>query len=74
VRSRSAYRWPQISINIDRTGTADVRLVGILGHTIAEDQFDAHDLDEIRRSARWLGVPSTRLYDRVLNARRSDGR
>lgn len=61
--------WPQLSITLDSTaGTANVRLVGFLGHTLAEDWYRPRDRGSIKASARWLGISPTRLYDETLHA------
>jgi hypothetical protein len=59
---------PRIGITITN-GIAEVVVVGCLGHELGHDWFDAYDLDEIRRSARWLKVPPAVLYDLTLQAR-----
>ena len=48
---------------------AEATVIGILGFTLATDVFDPYDIKSIQRSARWLGVPSKRLYDVTIAAR-----
>jgi hypothetical protein len=59
---------PRISIRITE-GIAEVVVVGCLDCELGRDWFHADDLHELRRSAKWLGVPAAEVYDRLLAAR-----
>ena len=68
-RWRAPGRWPQIEVRMLGGACAEATVIGILGYSLSTDVFDPYDLESIRRSARWLGVSSTRLYDLTVAAR-----